>query len=277
MMLQARRADFVVFLAGEAHSRSGENNNVAVVDLPAGQTEMIEALCDLGKPVVLVVFAGRALNLTKVARRVNAILYAWHPGSMGAHALADILFGDSEPGGRLPVSLPRHTGQIPVHYNFKSTGKSFDVVGKKVGKEYQEVERYQDQPSSPLYPFGYGLGYTTYTYADIHIDRTEVHSGYPVTVSAAVTNNGLRPGSEVAQCYVQDCVASVTRPVRELKSFQRVSLRPGETTRVKFTLGLDELSFYGLDGKYKIEPGLFKAWVGPDCHASLEVEFRVVP
>jgi beta-glucosidase len=272
----AFRADIVIFLAGESHHRSGENNNVTAIDLPPGQTEMIEAICDMGKPVVLVIFAGRSLNLSRLARRVNAVLYAWQPGSLGASALANVLFGDAEPGGRLPVSLPRSTGQIPVHYNFKSTGKSADMIGRKIGNEYREVDRYQDQLSSPLYPFGYGLGYTTYSYSDIHIDRAEIAAGESVTVSALVRNTGHRSGVEVVQCYLQDCTASVTRPVRELKGFSRIPLNPGESVRVSFAFGPEEMSFYALDGKFKLEPGLFRAWIGPDCHASLEVSFRVV-
>jgi beta-glucosidase len=275
MLLAAIRADIVVFLAGESHSRSGENNNVAAIELPPGQTEIIEAICDLGKPVVLVIFAGRAINLSRVARRVSAILYAWHPGSLGATALANVLFGDAEPGGRLPVSLPRHAGQIPVHYNFKSTGKSTDMIGRKIGEEYREVARYQDQLSSPLYPFGHGLGYTTFSYSNIHIDRAEIRSGETLTISALVSNTGPRAGEEVVQCYLQDCTASITRPVRELKGFSRVLLNPGESVRVNFVLGPQEMSFYALDGKFKLEPGLFKAWIGPDCHAALEVSFRV--
>jgi beta-glucosidase len=276
MLIHAHRADIIVFLAGESQTRSGENNNLASIDLPPGQTEIIEAICDLGKPVVVVVFAGRAINLARVARKASAVLYAWHPGSLGAAALASVLFGDSEPGGRLPISLPRDTGQIPVHYNFKSTGKSSDQIGRPTGKDYREVDRYQDTLTAPLYHFGFGLGYTNFSYSDIHIDRTEIHAGDTITLSALISNTGLRPGEDVAQCYLQDCNASVTRPVRELKGFSRIALAPGESARVSFTLGPEELSFYSLDGKFKLETGLFRAWIGPDCHAVSEVSFRVV-
>jgi beta-glucosidase len=276
MLLTAHRADVVVFVAGESYTRSGENNNITSLQLPPGQAELIETICDQGIPVVLVVCAGRALDLSRLSRSVSAILCAWHPGSLGATALADVLFGDREPGGRLPVSFPRHVGQVPLHYNFKSTGKTFDMVGRKVGMEYQEVARYQDQPSSPLYPFGFGLGYTTFSYAEIHIDRPEIHAGENVTISALLTNTGSRPGVEVPQLYLQDCTASVTRPVRELKGFQRIPLQPGESARVSFLIGPEEMSFYALDGRFKLEPGLFRAWIGPDCRATLEVSFRVL-
>jgi beta-glucosidase len=275
MLLRARTADVVVYLAGESASRSGENSNSALIELPPGQAETVEALCDLGKPVVLVVFAGRALNLTRLTSRVSALIYAWHPGSLGASALMDLLFGDVDPVGRLPVTLPRHVGQVPAHYNFKSTGKNFDGFGRPVPVVYSEAERYQDLNGAPLYPFGFGLGYTTFSYSAIQIDQTEIGSGDNVTVSALVTNTGRRSGEELAQCYVQDCVASITRPVRELKGFARLLLQPGETRKVSFTLGPQELSFYGLDGTRRVEPGAFKVWIGPDCRAALETAFKI--
>jgi beta-glucosidase len=277
MIRSAFQADIVVYLAGESSSRSGENCNVTEINLPAGQEEVIDTICDLGKPVVLVAFAGRALNLSRLAHRVSAILYAWQPGSLGAAALIDVLFGDAEPGGRLPISLPRNSGQIPVHYNFKSSGKAYDILGNKVGQEYQPVERYLDQRSAPLFPFGFGLGYTTFSYSDIRTSTTELSAGETLTLSVSVTNSGSRTGEEIVQCYLQDCVASVTRPVRELKGFSRVSLQPGQSTRVQFTLGPEELSYYDKDGKFTLEPGRFNAWIGSDCRASLGTSFQVLP
>jgi len=276
MLVAAMQADLTIYFAGESEQRSGENHNVATIDLPHGQDEVIEAIAALGKPLVVVVLAGRPLNLTRVARCANAILYAWHPGSLGAAAIADTLFGDSTPSGKLPASFPRSTGQIPVHYNFKSTGRSFNAVGRHTTKSYEFLDRYNDQVASPLYPFGYGLSYTTFEYSDVQVERHEIIVNEGVIVSALVTNTGKRAGVEIAQCYVQDCVSSTTRPVRELKGFFRVSLQPGESRRVSFSLGTDELSFYGADGKRRVEAGAFKVWVGGDCRADLEASFQVL-
>jgi beta-glucosidase len=276
MLRAAMHADVVVFAAGESNIRSGENNNVAEVNLPAGQEDLIEAICALGKPVVVLVFAGRALNLSRITRCADAILYAWHPGSKGAAAVADVVFGDVSPVGKLPVSLPRSTGQIPIHYNFKSTGHYFDAIGRQTSPGYAPIERYLDLSSTPLYPFGFGLGYTQFSYDTIRVSHTKIKPGETLSVSAQITNTGSKPGEEIAQCYVQDCVASTTRPVRELKGFKHITLQPGQSARITFNLGYEELSFYALDGKRRLEPGKFKAWVGGSCLTNLEVEFTVV-
>lgn len=273
MLLAALKADKVVFFAGEAASRSGENNNVTDIELPAGQTELIQRICGLGKQVVVVIFAGRPLNLSRVAASANAILYCWHPGSMGPDAVLDVLFGEKEPGGRLPVSLPRDNNQIPVHYNFHSTGKAFDSAGRPVDRSYRETERYQDQLTAPLYPFGYGLGYSQFEYTNISIEPAVTFAGQPVKVYVDVTNTGNRMGSEVVQCYLQDCVATRTRPARELKGFRKIHLQPGEKARICFTLGEDEMGFFGPGGIWMVEPGEFKVWIGSDCHAKLEAGF----
>lgn len=276
MIAAAMRADVVLYVTGESDQLSGENHNIATIDLPAGQDEMIESLAGLGKPLVVVVLAGRPLNLSKVARLADAILYAWHPGSLGAAALVDVLFGDVAPSGKLPVSFPRTTGQIPVHYNFNSTGRYFGAVGTTSPLEYAYVDRYLDIPGSPLFPFGYGLSYTTFAYSDLTLDRSEIHPGEALCVSVQVENTGSRAGAEVVQCYIQDCVASITRPVRELKGFQRITLQPGEKQTVGFSIGPAELSFYGSDRKRHLEPGDFKVWVGGNCTASLGTKFRLV-
>jgi len=256
----AFRADVVILAVGESNNRNGENSCVADLRLPAGQEELIRAVAGLGKPLVLVVFSGRPLVLTDIVRYTDAILYAWHPGTMGAHAAADLLFGDVNPSGRLPVSFPRHTGQVPIHYNPKSTGRW--------------VTPYHDLPSTPLYPFGYGLSYTHFEFEDLQLPA-EIALGQPVRVSARVTNGGRRAGEVVVQCYLQDCVSRTTRPVRELKGFQRIALQPGESRRVEFNLGLEELSYYGPGGQWVCDPGDFKVWVGGDSDASLEGTIRL--
>lgn len=261
VLVTAARADVVILVVGESNHRTGEDASVASLDLPAGQDALIEAVGALGKPVVLVVLAGRPVLLARARKHVNAVLYGWHPGTEGAGAIADVLFGQAAPSGKLPVSFPRVTGQVPIHYNYKSTGR---------------WQRYVDVPVTPLYPFGYGLSYTTFGYSDLALSAARFSRGEAVTVDVTVTNTGQRPGEEVAQCYLQDCVSSATRPVRELKGFARVALQPGASRRLSFTLGPDELGYFGPGGRWLVEPGQFKVWVGGDSRASLEGTFEVV-
>lgn len=277
MLAAIQRADLAVLVVGESAARNGENANVMSIDLPAGQSELVEAACRMGRPVVLVVIAGRPLALTREAELATAILWAWQPGTMGGQAIADALTGAVEPGGRLPVSFPRATGQIPVYYNFKSSGKIFDLIYRpQVPPGYRHLERYLDGPSAPLYPFGFGLSYTTFAYSNLTISAEKIAPGETVTAAVTVTNTGERSGEAVAQLYVQDVAASVTRPVRELKGFRRVLLQPGESQRVEFVLGPAELSLYNQEGRFVLEPGRFKVWAGGDCRAGLEGEFEIV-
>lgn len=249
MLMQAAKADVVVLAVGESNLRTGENNNVASLALPVGREVLVQAAAGLGKPVVLVVFAGRPVLLSNLTRYVDAILYAWHPGSLGAMAVADILFGNVNPSGKLPVTFPRTEGQIPIYYNRKSTGKPWG--------------KYNDIPATPLFPFGYGLSYTTFAYSDVTVQAKE--GGMVVT--AVVTNTGSCKGTEIVQCYVQDCVASITRPVRELKGFTRISLEPGQSQVVTFELDSEALSFYGRKRQHLLEPGEYMVWVGGDSCA----------
>ena len=265
MLVHAASAEAVVLVVGENNCRSGENNSAASLDLPPGQDALIEALHAMGKPLVVVVCAGRPLSINKAALLADAVLYAWHPGVEAGHAVADVLFGDAAPGGRLPVSVPRAVGQVPVHYDRKRTGFFFQPY----------AGGYVDLPREPLYPFGYGLGYTTFAYDDIEVSAPQVPVGGTAQVSARVTNTGPRAGEEVAQCYVRDCVASTSRPVRELKGFRRVPLGPGESRRVSFSLGPRELAFAGADGRWRVEPGKFLVWIGADSRAALEAGFEV--
>jgi beta-glucosidase len=259
MLIRARWADLVVVAVGESNERNGEANCVASLDLPAGQEALVEAACGFGLPVVVVVFAGRPVTLTRIAAQAGALLYAWHPGTLGAAAAADVLTGAVNPSGRLPASFPRSEGQIPIHYNAKSTGRPWT--------------QYLDMPSTPLYPFGFGLSYTRFAYDDVTVSPERIGAGQSVTVRARVTNTGDRAGEAVAQCYVQDCVASLTRPVRELKAFARVSLASGESVQVSFELGPEALAFYGPGGTRRVEPGAFKVGVGDDSRAELPATF----
>ncbi len=259
-------ADAVVLLMGEHPVRSGENCNVSDLGLPPGQAEFIAAVAALGKPVVLVVFAGRPLAITRQAAQVGVLLYAWHPGLEGGAALGELLFGQEAPSGRLPVTFPRATGQVPIYYNHKNSGRP-------VGSTRQFLTRYSDLLPGPLFPFGYGLTYTTFEYANLKLS-SEVLRG-KLEISAEVTNTGPRPGREVVQLYVRDLVGSLTRPVRELKDFQAVELRPGETRRVTFTLREEQLAFTRADGTRGVEPGRFHLWLAPDSRRGLQGEFRL--
>ena len=262
MIMLAAEADVVILALGESNARNGEYNSVASLDLPVGQDALVAAVGGLGKPVAAVIFSGRPVTLTHILPQVNALLFVWHPGNQGAPAVVDILLGEVNPSGKLPVSFPRSEGQIPSHYNHKS-GRGLEP-------------RYLDMPVTPLFPFGFGLSYTRFEFSDLVVNPAVIQAGKALHVSVTVTNAGERAGDEVVQCYLQDCVAERTRPVRELKGFKRVTLLPGESRRVTFTLGADELSYYGPAGKWVLEAGDFKVWLGSDSQAELEGGFSVV-
>ncbi len=261
----AHDVDAIVLLMGEHPIRSGENCNVSDLSLPPGQAEFIETMAALGKPLVLVIFAGRPLAITRQVVQVQAVLYAWHPGIEGGVALGEILFGLAAPGGRLPVTFPRATGQVPIYYNHKNSGRPLGQPGGYF------VTRYNDLLSTPLFPFGYGLTYTTFAYSNLRLSSDVLRDR--LEISAEVTNTGPRAGREVVQLYVRDLVGSLTRPVRELKDFQAIELQPGETRRVTFELRPEQLAFTRADGMRGIEPGRFHVWVAPHSQAGLQGEF----
>lgn len=262
----AQSVDAVVLIVGEYPYRSGENSNVSDLSLPPGQAELVETVAGLGKPVVLVVIAGRPLAITKQVAQVQSVLYAWQPGIEGGTALGEILFGLESPSARLPVTFPRATGQVPIYYNQKNSGRPISPDGPF-------KTRYVDIPNAPLYPFGYGLTYTTFEYANLKISSETMRG--KLEVSADVTNSGKHDGNELAQLYVRDLVGSLTRPVRELKGFQRVLLQPGETRRVTFTLTEEALAFTRADGTKGIESGSFHVWIAPNSQSGLQGGFRL--
>jgi beta-glucosidase len=260
------QVDAVILLLGEHPRRSGENANVSDLVLPPSQAEFVDLMLNLGKPVVLVVFAGRPLVLTRQVSQVEAVLYAWHPGIEGGAALGEILFGMYAPTGRLPITFPRATGQVPIYYNHKNSGRPVSPGG-------QFKTRYLDLPSTPLFPFGFGLGYTSFEYANLQLSQAVMHGA--LTVSAHLTNTGAQPGTELVQLYVRDLVGSLTRPVRELKGFQHIDLQPGETKPVSFTLTEEMLAFTRANGTHGTEPGCFQVWIAPHSAAGLSGEFRL--
>ncbi len=263
----ARTADVVVACVGEGPWRSGEGNSIATVELPAGQMELLRRLHDLGTPLVIVVCAGRPLAIPWLAEHADAILYAWHPGVAGGLAVADVLFGDAGPGGRLPVTIPRTTGQVPIHYAHRPTHRP--------GTVWERRGWYKDAPHTPLYPFGFGLDYTTFAYHDLSLSSSSVPMDGSLDITVRVTNTGSRGGTTVAQMYVRDLKASVSRPVKELKGFEKVAIAAGETATVRLRLHTADLAFTGPDCYPRVEPGAYRLWVGPNAAEGIEAGFVV--
>jgi beta-glucosidase len=264
----AKRSDVSVLVLGEIAIMSGEAASRSSLRLSGGQEELLEAVVATGKPVVLVLINGRPLEISWAAEHVGAILEAWYPGSEGAHGIADILFGDANPAGHLPVSWPRSAGQVPLYYNHNRTQQPEDAP--------DFTSRYWDLLTSPLYPFGYGLSYTTFSFDHLKVSDGEPKVGSPIDVSVQVTNSGTRAGDAVAQLYIHQRAGSASRPVRQLKGFQRVNLQPGASQTLHFRLGPKELEFWSPEKKqWVVEPEWFDVWVGENSQAKLHGEFRL--
>lgn len=264
----ARAADVVVLAIGEGEIMSGEAASRATLDLPGVQLDLVKAVAAAGKPVVAVLFNGRPLAIGDVVEAVPAVLEAWFPGTQAGHAIADVLFGDVNPGGKLPATFPRSVGQVPIYYNHKSTGRP-----AAAGNRY--TSKYIDMPVTPLFPFGFGLSYTSFEMTDLQINPAAIGRGGQVRVSVNLRNTGDRAGDEVVQLYIQDVASSVTRPVRELRGFERVRLEPGASRRVEFLLTPAHLGFHDREMRFVVEPGAFKVWVGTSSVGGLEGTFRV--
>lgn len=280
----AKKSDLVLMFVGEESILSGEAHCRADINLPGVQEELVRAVAQLGKPLVLIIMAGRPLTLSNVVEHCDAILYAWHPGTMAGPAIADVLFGARSPVGRLPVTFPRAVGQIPIYHAARNTGKPprpedviplEEIPARSPQTSVGNTSYHLDAGFTPLFAFGFGLTYTRFTYANIHVSSARVPPGATVEISAEVTNQGQRAGLEVVQLYVRDLVGSVTRPVRELKGFRRVRLEPGETKRVSFELTSESLAFFDRQLRRVTEPGQFHAWIGGNSQASLRTEFEV--
>jgi beta-glucosidase len=263
----AKQADVAVLVLGEAGDMSGEAASRADIDLPGVQPRLLEAIHATGTPVVLVIMNGRPLTIPWAAEHVPAIVESWFLGVETGPALAAVLFGDVSPSGKLPATFPRTVGQIPLYYNHKNTGRPTGVD--------KYTSKYIDLPVTPLFPFGHGLSYTTFGYTDLRLGAPRLTPTGTQRVSITVTNTGTREGAEVVQLYVHDEVASVTRPVRALAGFRRVSLKPGEARTVDFQLTSKELGFYNRDMKFVVEPGKFRVFVGGSSVGGLEAEFEV--
>lgn len=253
-VVAASQADVILAFVGEAEWMSGEAASRSQITLPGPQRDLIIALKETGKPLVLILMNGRPLDLSWENEQADAILEAWYPGTMGGPAIVDVLTGEANPSGRLPVTFPRSLGQVPIHYNMKNTGRPYS--------EGRYTSKYLDVENSPLYPFGYGLSYSTISYGTPRASSTEFSDS--VTISCKIRNEGPMPQRETVQLYIRDMVGSVTRPVQELKAFQQVMINPGELLDVEFTLTKDDLAFYTRDMNWKAEPGAFQIQVGPN-------------
>lgn len=262
----ARKADIVILSLGEHYANSGESSNLAELKLPVGQAELLNRIKQAGKPVVTVICAGRPLALTDICADTDGLLYAWFPGTQGGLAIAQALFGDENPSGKTPVTFPRVTGQVPIYYNHKRNPHHVDEY-------FGGCDRfsYQDQPGSPLFPFGYGLSYTKFEYGDVKVTLHEEDN--TINTECTIKNVGAVAGTEIVQCYIQDVVSSSTRPVKELKGYKRIHLKPGESETVQFKLSEKELGCYTRNGKWVTETGEFKVWIGPD---SLCTDFKTI-
>jgi beta-glucosidase len=261
-------SDFAIVVAGETRDISGEAASRSDIGLPGKQLDLVKAIHATGKPYAIVLKNGRPLTINWLAENSPAILETWHSGTMGGAAVADVLFGDANPGGKLPVTFPRSVGQIPLYYNHKSTGRPLEP-------ENRYTSKYLDVPNTPLYPFGYGLSYTKFQISDLRLSKTNIRPKENLLVSVSVQNVGKRSGDEVVQLYIRDVAGSVTRPVRELKGFRRVSLAAGEKRTVEFTLTPKELGALDSNMKFTVEPGEFRVFVGDSSEGGLEGSFTV--
>ena len=253
----AKAADVVILCLGEHYLQTGEATSRTELSLPENQMELFRAVRAVNPNVAVVLFNGRPLLLDELSRDAAAILEAWFPGTEGGHAILDLLTGTKNPSGKLPMTFPRNMGQIPIYYNHFSTGRPL------TGTDPQRfVSKYTDAPNTPLFPFGYGLSYTEFSYSDVSLSSDSLTSEDSITASVQLKNTGACTGTEVVQLYIQDVAASTVRPVRELKGFTRITLTPGETQTVSFRISEAELSFHRADGSYGTEPGAFRVWIG---------------
>lgn len=264
----AQKADAVILCLGESLNMSGEASARASLDLPGVQEKLAEEIFKTGKPVVVVLMNGRPLTINWISENIPAVVETWFLGIQSGNAIADVLFGDYNPNGKLPVTFPRSVGQVPIYYNHKNTGRPYNP-----NDHYTSY--YLDLQNTPLYPFGYGLSYSKFEYSNLSLSSNKIKNGEPLKVKVDVKNVSSREGEEVVQLYVQDLVGSVTRPVKELKDFSKVDLKPGETKTVEFTITPDKLKFYDINMNFTVEPGDFKVFVGTNSVDLLESTFSI--
>lgn len=278
----ARQADVILFFAGEEAVLSGEARCRADISLPGKQTEMLKALKATGKPVVLIIMAGRPLTIPEEVEMADAVLYNFHGGTMAGPAISDLLFGKAVPSGKLPVTLPRMVGQVPIYYAHKNTGRPASNITLiddiEVGAKQTSIgftSYHLDAGDGPLFPFGYGLSYTTFTYGDCQLSTGNMKPGDVLTASCDITNSGAYDAQEVVQLYIRDKVGSLVRPVKELKGFKKIMIKAGDTVRVNFTLTTDELAYWNADMQQRAEAGEFTVWIAPDSQSGEGTDFKL--
>ena len=265
----ARAADQVVIAVGETREMSGEANARSKIDLPGRQEELVKAISATGKPVAVVLFNGRPLGLEDIVGEAPAILEAWFPGVEGGNAVADVVFGKVNPGGKLPASFPYRVGQVPIYYNH-------DPAGRPCNKNVKWNSQHRDIPScDPLFDFGFGLSYTTFEVSDLRLSSSTVSPEGSVEATVSVKNTGSKKGDEVVQVYINDPVATISQPVRRLRGFERVTLAPGESRTVTFTLDKSDFGFYDNRGKFVVEPGRIDVYAGNSSKAEMKQSFTV--
>lgn len=268
----AAQSDVIVAALGEAAEMSGESASRTNLDIPDVQKKLLKALVKTGKPVVLILFTGRPLTLVWEQQHVPAILNVWFGGTEAGNAIADVLFGDVNPSGKLTTTFPQNIGQVPLYYNHKNTGRPLPE-----GQWFQKFRsNYLDVSNDPLYPFGFGLSYTNFSYSDIELSSPTLRGKQKTTASVVVTNTGDRSGKETVQLYIRDMVGSITRPVKELKGFQKIELEPGESKKVEFTISVNDLKFYNSNLQYVAEPGDFKIFIGTNSRDVKEIDFKLL-
>jgi beta-glucosidase len=268
----ANQSDVIVAALGESAEMSGESSSRSNIEIPQSQKDLLKALVKTGKPLVLVLFTGRPLALKLEQENVPAILNVWFGGSEAGSAITDVLFGDVNPSGKLTTTFPQNIGQVPIYYNHKNTGRPLEQ-----GKWFSKFRsNYLDVSNDPLYPFGYGLSYTTFTYSDVKLDNAALKANGKITATITVTNTGNVSGKEVVQLYIRDMVGSITRPVKELKGFQKVDLKAGESKTVSFNITAEDLKFYNSDLKFVAEPGEFKIFIGGNSRDVKEASFKLL-
>ncbi|MDD2797691.1 MAG: beta-glucosidase BglX [Bacteroidales bacterium] len=284
-VIAAQKSDVAIVFLGEESILSGEAHSLSNINLIGVQSELLEAVKSVGKPVVLVIIAGRPLTIERDLKNADAVLYIFHPGKMGGPAIMDLIFGKENPSGKLPVTFVREVGQIPMYYNHNNTGRP--AIGRVTRLNEIPVEAiqhslgntsfYLDSGNEPLYPFGYGLSYSRFEYSNLSLSAQQIKMGDSITIRATLRNNSDVDGTEVAQLYVQDIVGSIIRPVKELKGFRRVLLKANESKVIEFVLSANDLAFWGLDRTLKAESGDFNVWIGGSSVAPLKATFTLIP
>jgi beta-glucosidase len=285
IMRDVQQADAVLLFIGEESILSGESHSLANIDLPGAQEELIKQIASAGKPIAAIIMAGRPVTFEKVEPYMDAVLYAWHPGTMTGPAMVDLIFGNASPSGKLPVTFPRHVGQIPIYYNHKNTGKPAtdqtwerlnDIPAEAPQLSIGNTSHYLDYGFEPMYHFGFGLSYSTFEISNVHIEKPQLRIGENLRVSFTITNSGNVEAAEVVQLYTRQLFGSRTRPLKELKAFQKILLAPGEQQKYEFEIDPRELGFHNPQMEFVTEPGTYHLWVGNCSRSGIQKNFEII-